>query len=434
MISTEFAYLVKDLLANCYDNAALETHPLVRWINAIPSSQLSRAEILREIALEAIQALRPPTGEPASRAVEWRPYQILHGRYIEDTSLAELQGRLALSARQLRREHGRALAAVASWIWDHYGTAAHLTELQPPLQPAVKPHSSAARSELGEEVENGAFAFPLHVEILDPIEVVRGALQFIDALARKENCRLEIDFPDMLPPVSTDRVILRQILLALCDYALQMRSEGVLKLGVRATNRQVEVRLSFHGPEIGEQGIETDEALLDTVKFWASRVGAVYGETISAGEQTYFTIALPVAFQTTILVVDDHEQAIRMYERYLRHTPVRVVGIQDSAMMFQSARQSSASAIILDIMMPAVDGWEILQSLKSNPETQTIPVIVCSVWNVPDLAFSLGAADFLKKPVMQKDLLAALARLQILNTPAGSFPEGNVPPAPSPDV
>jgi CheY-like chemotaxis protein len=66
--------------------------------------------------------------------------------------------------------------------------------------------------------------------------------------------------------------------------------------------------------------------------------------------------------------------------------------------------------------MPTMDGWEILQALQADPETRHIPVIVCSVWDEPELAFSLGAADFLKKPITQRDLLDALVRLKLLDT------------------
>jgi len=62
--------------------------------------------------------------------------------------------------------------------------------------------------------------------------------------------------------------------------------------------------------------------------------------------------------------------------------------------------------------MPDEDGWEVLMLLKSVPETQEIPVVICSVVNEPDLARSLGAAGSLTKPVSQEALLAALAPWQ----------------------
>ena len=68
--------------------------------------------------------------------------------------------------------------------------------------------------------------------------------------------------------------------------------------------------------------------------------------------------------------------------------------------------------ITLDVMMPSMDGWQVLRDLAQNPATQHIPVIVCSVLKEPELAFSLGARAYLKKPVDRLELLATLARLR----------------------
>jgi CheY-like chemotaxis protein len=65
---------------------------------------------------------------------------------------------------------------------------------------------------------------------------------------------------------------------------------------------------------------------------------------------------------------------------------------------------------MLDVMMPQVDGWELLAAIKSNPATRDIPVIVCSVLKSPALALKLGAAAYLPKPVSQQALIEALAR------------------------
>jgi CheY-like chemotaxis protein len=61
--------------------------------------------------------------------------------------------------------------------------------------------------------------------------------------------------------------------------------------------------------------------------------------------------------------------------------------------------------------MPDKDGWQVLQELKACPQTQYIPIIICSIVSNAGLGFSLGAADYLVKPIMENELLAALARL-----------------------
>ena len=68
-------------------------------------------------------------------------------------------------------------------------------------------------------------------------------------------------------------------------------------------------------------------------------------------------------------------------------------------------------AITLDIMMPNKDGWSVLTELKSDPATRDYPVIICSILEQADKGFSLGAADYLVKPILEEDLVHALDRL-----------------------
>ncbi|MCB0134844.1 MAG: response regulator, partial [Caldilineaceae bacterium] len=73
-------------------------------------------------------------------------------------------------------------------------------------------------------------------------------------------------------------------------------------------------------------------------------------------------------------------------------------------------RQATPQAIVLDVMMPHQDGWEVLQALRQEPACATVPIIVCSVLREHDLALSLGANDTLVKPVSQPALLDVLRR------------------------
>jgi CheY-like chemotaxis protein len=70
--------------------------------------------------------------------------------------------------------------------------------------------------------------------------------------------------------------------------------------------------------------------------------------------------------------------------------------------------------LILDVMMPHTDGWEVLQTLQLDPHMKHVPVIICSAWGEPELARSLGAVAFLKKPIIQKDLLDLLVHLGLV--------------------
>jgi CheY-like chemotaxis protein len=112
-------------------------------------------------------------------------------------------------------------------------------------------------------------------------------------------------------------------------------------------------------------------------------------------------------------VVDDQKPTQQMFQRFLSHSAYQVVGTTDPREAISLATQLKPSLITLDVMMPKVDGWEILQALKTDIQTKDIPILVCSAWEEPEFAQSLGAAGFLKKPVRQRDLLSALEKLNL---------------------
>ena len=82
--------------------------------------------------------------------------------------------------------------------------------------------------------------------------------------------------------------------------------------------------------------------------------------------------------------------------------------MEEQAISRRQYIREQQKALQVDVMMPFQDGWEVQQRLKSEPATQHIPIIICSVLDDPELAFSLGAVAYLKKPVSQTDLGEAL--------------------------
>ena len=77
----------------------------------------------------------------------------------------------------------------------------------------------------------------------------------------------------------------------------------------------------------------------------------------------------------------------------------------------ERARQIKPFAITLDVMMPGYDGWHVLRDLKNDGETRDIPVIICSIIEDQERGFSLGAADYLLKPILEEDLIHSLDQL-----------------------
>jgi CheY-like chemotaxis protein len=113
------------------------------------------------------------------------------------------------------------------------------------------------------------------------------------------------------------------------------------------------------------------------------------------------TAEIPV--EARVLVIDDDPTARETIARQLEHG-YQVVRLNDSRQAVEKAQETSPDVIVLDVLMPQQDGWEVLQMLKNNALTRNIPVIVCSVLQEHQLATSLGANEYLVKPVKHEEV------------------------------
>jgi CheY-like chemotaxis protein len=139
--------------------------------------------------------------------------------------------------------------------------------------------------------------------------------------------------------------------------------------------------------------------------------GSTFYFTLPLPEIRSADLELPTGEGPVILAIDDNRQVISLYERYLGSHNYQVIPLTLPAQAVQVASQIQPFAITLDIMMPGCDGWTILEKLKLNPETRHIPVIICSILEDQEKGFSLGAADYLVKPILEEDLVHAIHRL-----------------------
>ncbi|MDO8447128.1 MAG: response regulator [Deltaproteobacteria bacterium] len=114
--------------------------------------------------------------------------------------------------------------------------------------------------------------------------------------------------------------------------------------------------------------------------------------------------------QPLILVVEDDPKLSRLLSVYLDQAGYRVETAMDGEEAIKKARELQPFAITLDIMLPKKDGWQVLQELKGMPETKDIPVTIVSMVENQEIGFSLGAADYLVKPVNREELLGSLGK------------------------
>ena len=102
---------------------------------------------------------------------------------------------------------------------------------------------------------------------------------------------------------------------------------------------------------------------------------------------------------------------MRLLRRYVSGTRYTLIEATDPGQAERLAQELQPDVIVLDVMIPEVDGWELLGRLQTYPATQHIPIIVCTILVQKELALALGAAAYLRKPVSRNDFLTALDRV-----------------------
>jgi CheY-like chemotaxis protein len=110
----------------------------------------------------------------------------------------------------------------------------------------------------------------------------------------------------------------------------------------------------------------------------------------------------------TILVVDDDSTARALMERYLTREGFDVVTAGGGLDALRLARELHPAAITLDVMMPDLDGWTVLAALKGDPTLSDIPVILMTVADEKGRGYSLGATEYMVKPINRDRLVAVL--------------------------
>ncbi len=274
-------------------------------------------------------------------------------------------------------------------------------------------------------------------------ELVTSVMSTAKGLVKEKPIQLLQKISDDMPAVRGDTMRVRQVLLNLISNASKFTDEGsitVEALVQRSSVGKLEalINVTDSGPGISSEDQEKLFKAFSQVDGSATRKsgGSGLGLSICAnlvqlhggrigvhsqvGHGSTFWFTLPLfdqqveeipADKKIILAIDDDPQVIGLYERYLNPQGYHVVPLTDPSKARERILQLRPYALTLDIMMPDKDGWTLLTELKSDPATRDFPVLVCSIIDQTDKGFSLGAADYLVKPILQEDLLHALERL-----------------------
>ena len=111
-----------------------------------------------------------------------------------------------------------------------------------------------------------------------------------------------------------------------------------------------------------------------------------------------------------ILVVDDDPSDAEIVSLYLSRDGYAVSVLDDPTLAIGKVADEQPALVILDILMPAKSGWELLRELKADQRTRDVPVIICSVLHERKMGLLLGAAEYLTKPIIPEDLLRTVRK------------------------
>ncbi len=283
----------------------------------------------------------------------------------------------------------------------------------------------------------------LNFEEVSLAEMTTSVMSTAKGLVKEKPIQLLQRIPQNMPTVRGDTMRVRQVLLNLISNASKFTDEGSITVETsvqKGATGKIEALINVidTGPGIS---IEDQKKLFQafsqvdgsaTRKSGGSGLGLsicanlvqLHGGRIGVhsevGKGSTFWFTLPLYHQPqqeipegkkVVLAIDDDPQVIGLYERYLSPQGYYVIPLTDPSKAKEAILRIKPYAVTLDIMMPGKDGWTVLNDLKSDPETRDYPVIICSIMEQVDKGFSLGAADYLVKPILEEDLVCALDRL-----------------------
>ena len=341
-----------------------------------------RANCIRALLLEAIEVLRPPRRLPFG-APESRHYDVLSLRYVSSMTVSQMCGELSLGRRQIHRDLQEAEEKLAQVLSTWPGIE---------LDEMAEGTSESLRSELE--------ALVGEKENLSLPEALQVALELVGPLARRYGVDLHPQLAGQPLLVLAEGAVLRQILVQMLSAAIQAVAGGSIPIRLQEAGDFAAVAI-----ELGAQPGSLQVRQLADVQ----QIAAAQGMILELGAAE-MRLRLRRSKPVSVLIVEDNPSAIQLYRRYLPPPAWELHSAHDPRLAYEVTKSVHPDVIILDIMMPKMDGWSVLATLAGHPNTAGIPVIICSVVYDPELGDTLGARAYLKKPVAQAELLAALER------------------------
>jgi len=300
----------------------------------------------------------------------------------------------------------------------------------------------------------------IYVENIDINSLIEEVTGTTHPLIEKNNNTLSVEQVGQLGSAQQDLIKMRQMLLNLLSNAAKFTHNGTVTLHANRTSREDGDWLTFAVSDTGigiaedkldkifEEFTQADESTtrdyggtglgLAISRRFSKLLGGDLSVYSKVGEGSTFTLCIPVTLPgeialaateltvaesnkdlksshdagsgNIILVIDDDPEACEILERHLIRDGYSVVTAANGEQGLKLAHELQPAVITLDVMMPEMDGWSVLRALKADPVLRTIPVIMLTMIDDRMRGYSLGAVDYLTKPVDRDMLHKALSR------------------------
>jgi CheY-like chemotaxis protein/anti-sigma regulatory factor (Ser/Thr protein kinase) len=289
-----------------------------------------------------------------------------------------------------------------------------------------------------------------HVDVADTVEHVANMMR---ERATRRNIRLVNDVDASIGLLDADELRLRQVLLNLLSNAVKFTLPGgTVRVTAVREPETVVLAVTDTGPGIPAAD---QERIFDSFQqgTWTTsrqegtglgltlckRIVEMHGGTIGVdsevGVGSTFTVRLPARSsgedlpdalpeggvrRQMVLVVEDDPGSADLMEAYLTGTDYDVVVARDGSAGLDLVRRRRPDAVLLDIQLPGLVGWEVMGAMRADPVTAAIPVVVVSVMDERARGLESGAVEYLVKPVSRDEVLAALGAALTSGSRAGS--------------
>jgi len=395
-ISPAFIQQIRDFLDHLYDFPYQQRQSLVLTPadTGYPVYEVVGPKV-RKLLLDALEKI----GEEKSlafRSSQARFYNLLRLHYIEGMAVNDVAHELGLSPRQTYRDLRTADEIIASIVWDQLIEQISRTETATTV-------ATAATGAAVEDKEPPS----LQLQPANLNDLINAICDIVRPLAASHSVDLKLRLPETPVIIPTDGMVARQVITGLLSMAIQKALSHPLEITLSTNGRECFLKFSFRSASL------VDKFDDPSIGLYARNLGWRISHLVNADQEVEILISMQKHVRTC-LIIDDHPGFVELLERYLDNSVIHITTADNGQKGIEIARQLQPDVIILDVMLPEMDGWQVLQHLHSAPATKTIPIIVCSVFYDPDLALTLGAADVLKKPIRKEDLITALTNLKIL--------------------